>query len=359
MIYKKRLIIASLLLLIVIAIRLFSISHFNTEQYYSTGIYPYISSFFRYITGWIPFSLGDVLYGTIAIWLVIKLYTGITVLLTKNVNLKYFFKKSFSILIKSFIIYVAFNLLWGMNYNRQGISEQIGLKIEKYTTQDLKKITTILLQKVNENKKLIIKDSATLKTNKEMFDNSAAAYTIIDKKFPFLQYHTVSVKTSLWGFVGNYIGFSGYYNPFTGEAQVNTSGPRFLLPFVTCHEIAHQLGYAKENEANFVGYLAASSTKDSLLLYATYMDMFLYANRNLYSADSVAAIAYAKQLLPEVKTDLKEMRDFNLRHKNVVEPIIRWVYGKYLQSNQQPNGNLSYDEVTGLMIAYYKKYGTL
>ena len=359
MIYKKRLVIASLLLLVVIFIRLFSISSINTEHYYSIGIYPYISSFFRSITGWIPFSLGDILYGLVAAWLIIKFYKGIKALLTKNIDWTYFLKKSFSIVIKLLIIYVAFNLLWGINYNRQGISEQLGLKIEKYTTQDLKKITTILVQKVNENKILIIKDSAVLKTNKEMFDNSAAAYSIIDKKFSFLQYHTVSVKTSLWSFIGNYIGFSGYYNPFTGEAQVNTRGPRFLLPFVTCHEIAHQIGYAKENEANFVGYLAASSTKDSLLLYSTYMDMFLYANRNLYSADSTSATAFAKQLLPEVKNDLNEMRDFTLRHKNFVEPIIRWVYGKYLQSNQQPNGNLSYDEVTGLMIAYYKKYGTL
>ena len=359
MIYKKRLIIASLLLIMVIAIRLFSISHIDTEKYYSIGIYPYISSFFRNITGWIPFSLGDILYGTVALWLIIKFCKEINALITKKINRKYFFKKSFSAVIKILVIYVAFNLLWGINYNRQGISEQLGLKIEKYTTQDLKNITTILLQKVNENKLLIIKDSAALKTNKEMFENSAAAYAIIDKKFSFLKYKTISVKPSLWGFVGNYIGFSGYYNPFTGEAQVNTTGPRFLLPFVTCHEIAHQLGYAKENEANFVGYLAASSTRDSLLLYATYMDMFLYAHRNLYSADSAAATAFAKQLLPSVKTDLKEMRDFSLRHKNFVEPIIRWVYGKYLQSNQQPNGNLSYDEVTGLMIAYYKKYGTL
>ena len=359
MIYKKRLVIASLLLLMVILIKLFSISNINTEYYYSTGIYPYISSFFRNITGWVPFSLGDILYGAIALWLIIKFCKGINAIIIKKINWQYFLKKFFSFVLKLLITYVAFNLLWGINYNRQGISAQLGLKIEKYTTQDLKNITTIILQKVNANKILIIKDSAALKTNKEMFKNSAAAYTAIDKKFSFLQYKTASVKPSLWGYVGNYIGFSGYYNPFTGEAQVNTSGPRFLLPFVTCHEIAHQLGYAKENEANFVGYLAASSTKDSLLLYATYMDMFLYANRNLYSADSVAAIAFAKQLIPEVKTDLKEMRDFNLRHKNFVEPIIRWVYGKYLQSNQQPNGNLSYDEVTGLMIAYYKKYGTL
>ena len=357
--YKKRLIIAGILFLLVLFIRLFSISKFNTEYYYSTGIYPYISSFFRTITGWIPFSLGDVLYGSVAVWLVIKLCKAIRAIILKKITWIYFVKKSFSGFIKLFVIYIVFNILWGINYNRQGIAAQLDLKIEQYTTEDLKIITTILLEKVNENKAVILKNGAVLKTNTEMFQHSAAAYSVADNKFAFLQYQTSSVKSSLWSFIGNYIGFAGYYNPFTGEAQVNTSGPRFLLPFVTCHEIAHQLGYAKENEANFVGYLAASSSKDSLLLYSTYLDMFVYADRNLASVDSVAAMSFAQQLLPAVRADLKEMRDFNLSHKNPVEPIIRWVYGKYLQSNQQPNGNLSYDEVTGLLIAYYKKNGTL
>ncbi len=67
----------------------------------------------------------------------------------------------------------------------------------------------------------------------------------------------------MYSYLGNYLGFTGYYNPFTGEAQVNTTVPLFVQPFTTCHEIGHQLGYAKENEANFAGYLAAKSSPDA------------------------------------------------------------------------------------------------
>jgi len=163
----------------------------------------------------------------------------------------------------------------------------------------------------------------------------------------------------MWGWLGNYLGYMGYYNPFTGEGQVNTTIPLFLQPFTTCHEIAHQLGYAKENEANFVGYLAAISSKDEFFHYSVYLDLFLYANRNLYHSDSAAANTFTKQLLPAVKNDLIVWRKFNQRHKNPVEPVIRWMYGKYLENNQQPSGMLSYDEVNGFLIAYYKKYGKL
>lgn len=196
-------------------------------------------------------------------------------------------------------------------------------------------------------------------SSKEIFNQSVKTYEDVNKQYPFLDYHPSSIKISLWGWLGNYTGYMGYYNPFTGEGQVNTTVPKFLQPFINCHEIAHQIGYAKENEANFVGYLAAVYSNDAYFHYSTYLDLFLYANNNLFETDSMAAKAFSKGLLPAVRKDLKEWRQFNARHKNPVEPVIRWVYGKYLENNQQPSGMLSYDEVTGLLIAYYKKYGKL
>ena len=178
-------------------------------------------------------------------------------------------------------------------------------------------------------------------------------------KYPFLKYNPPSIKSSLWGWLGNYVGFLGYYNPFTGEGQVNTTVPSFVQPFTNCHEIAHQLGYAKESEANFVGYLAASNSKDPDFQYSAYLELFIYANSNLFYTDSLAAKEFGKKLLPAVKSDLKNLRQFYKRHRNPVEPIVRWVYGVYLQNNQQPSGILSYEEVTSFVIAYYKKFGKL
>jgi len=140
---------------------------------------------------------------------------------------------------------------------------------------------------------------------------------------------------------------------------VNTGIPAFLQPFTICHEMAHQLGYAKENEANFVGYLAAAQSSDSFFQYSTYLDLFLYANRNLYGVDSAEANASAQHLLPEVKNDLRYLSAFYKRHRNPIEPIVRWLYGFYLRQNRQPSGIMSYDEVTGLVIAHYKKTGKL
>jgi hypothetical protein len=357
--YKKKLIFAGALFLIVVFIRLFSANSVVTEQYYSTGLYPYIGRFLRTITGWLPFSIGDVIYGLVAVWLLWKAIKGIRALFKNQFAWQHFFHTLYVIVIALLAIYIVFNFLWGINYNRQGIARQLGLKMEKYSPGDLKTVSEVLLGKVNESKQAIVKYGPIKSTSSEIFKGSVESYSSASQKHPFLKYKTPSVKTSMWGWLGNYIGFTGYYNPFTGEAQVNTTVPKFLQPYTTCHEIAHQLGYAKEKEANFVGYLAASASKDSVFLYSVYLDLFLYANRNLYSLDSAAAKSLSHRLLPSVNDDLEELNNFYLRHQNPVEPVIRWMYGKYLQSNQQPSGMFSYNEVTGLLVVYYKKYKKL
>ena len=115
-------------------------------------------------------------------------------------------------------------------------------------------------------------------------------------RFRLFHYPDPSVKFSFYGYLANYMGFSGYYNPFSGEAQVNTTIPRFVQPFTTCHEIGHQLGYAKEEEANFCGFLATKSSRDPAFRYSVYVDLYLYAASALYALDSTAFIPYRESL---------------------------------------------------------------
>ncbi len=153
------------------------------------------------------------------------------------------------------------------------------------------------------------------------------------------------------------MGFSGYYNPFSGEAQVNTTIPRFVQPFTTCHEIGHQLGYAKEEEANFCGFLATKSSKDPAFRYSVYVDLYLYSASALYALDSTAFIPYRESLHPDVRQDLRDLSAFYRKYQNPFEPLIHAFMETILKANRQPQGINSYDEVVGLAIAYYRKYG--
>lgn len=357
---KKLWLTAAILFIIALFIRLFSNDSLRVERYYSTSFFPHIVAFLKFITGLFPFSVGDVLYGILFLWLVWHLIKLIKAITNKEITKQLFARIIAKTIVTLLIIYIIFNVFWGINYNRKGITFQLGLTEEPYTQQDLKDMNSMLLQKVNASKAVVLQTKRLdTSDHKMLFKKAENAYIFAAKEYAILDYPTAVVKKSLYGRMGNYLDFSGYYNPFTGEAQVNTDVPYFLQPYTTCHEIAHQLGYAKENEANFVGYLAAAASNDTLFHYSVYLELFIYANQNLYQLDSTAARSYSKQLSPGVKADLAQWKAFYSSHKNPVEPVINWLYGKYLESNQQPSGVLTYDEVTGFVIAYYKKFGKI
>jgi len=126
------------------------------------------------------------------------------------------------------IIYIVFNVFWGLNYNRLGISYQLQLQPASYSTAELNKLAQQLTDSVNVQRRLLDKDIFYTTSSKVMFAQARESYNAAEKKYNFFHYNIGSVKSSLYGRAGNYLGFLGYYNPFTGEAQVNTTIPRFF-----------------------------------------------------------------------------------------------------------------------------------
>jgi hypothetical protein len=356
---KRRWLGVAILAVVILVIKLISSNPAWVEKLYSNGLYVAFSSVLRLFLGWIPFSVGDILYLAVILWFVRKLWRFSAKLFRRKLNFKWFVDTAYKLLIIATWVYIIFNVLWGINYNRKPLATQLNLEQEKNDTADLKTIETLLLTKVNESKQALVHQHGSYPSNHELFERAVACYSQAEKLYPFLEYKPRSVKRSMFGLFGNYFGFTGYYNPFTGESQVNTRIPQFILPYTATHEIAHQLGYAKEEEANFAGYLAATTSTDTLFHYSTYLDLFVYGNRQLFFVDSAAAKDLASQLLPEVKADIAEWREFLRKHKNPLEPVIRWAYGNYLKANQQPKGMTSYDEVIADLIGFYKKYGKI
>ncbi len=346
-----------ILICIALAMRLYASGAGTVESSYTSGIYPYISSFLRRLWGSVPFSVGDVLYGFLfffALWKGAQRLSRLRKEKLPRFRPKITWLKTFNFFL---LVYIIFNVLWGLNYDRKGIHYQMNFQREAYSKEDVININNVLLQQVNISKEALLRQGISYPSTKDLLIQTNHAFAAASKKYPFLSYSNPSVKPSLFNFIGNYFGFSGYYNPFTGEAQVNTDIPPFLQPYVNCHEISHQLGYAKENEANFAGYIVATASGDSLFMYSAYFDLFLYANRNLYRTDSVAAKKFSALLHPGVKKDIETLKAYYKKYENPAEPVFRWAYGKYLEANDQPLGMTTYSEVVADVIAWHKKYG--
>jgi Protein of unknown function (DUF3810) len=329
------------------------------ENNYSRGIYPIISKVQRVLFGWIPFSIGDLFYAFLILIILFKAGKFFKLLFQRKLSRSYFGAGLRQAIFFCLFIYVFFNLLWGLNYNRRGIANQLGLEVKQYTLADLDTLTIVIQQRVNGYAALVTESQRDSFDRKKILFNSAAdAYREVAKQFSFLKYSPKSIKPSLFSYLGNYLGFQGYYNPFSGEGQVNTTVPRFLEPFVTAHEMAHQLGYGKENEANFVGYLACRAYRNNAFRYSVYYDMYNYALGEVFRRDTILGKAFQQKVHLQVKKDQQEFRNFYRKYKNPIEPVVMWGYGHFLKANNQPAGKRSYNEVVAWLIAYYKKFGT-
>jgi len=345
------------LIILAVGIKVFSMFPDAVERYYSTGLYPFTARLQRVLFGWIPFSIGDIFYGIAACWLILALIVFVRTLTRGNANRTYLFSCARRFVSLLLWIYVLFNLFWGLNYDRRGIADQLQLQVKPYTTDELTDLVKLMAQNLNTLDSASLAGRDALYHKHDLFSGAVRSYVELASQDERFAYPSASVKPSIFSYLGNYLGFGGYYNPFSGEAQVNTTLPVFVQPYTTCHEIGHQLGYAKENEANFAGYLAARSSHDPAFRYSVYFDMYLYAARELYARDSSRIKPIRDQLKPAVRGDFRELRQFNRRYANPLEPLISRLYGGYLKANGQPQGMMTYNEVVAWLIAYGRKNG--
>ncbi|MFY0630809.1 MAG: DUF3810 domain-containing protein [Flavobacteriaceae bacterium] len=322
------------------------------ENYYSNGIYPYISSLLRILLGWIPFSIGDIL-----IFIFIFYALRFVYLLFKT-RFKSIINKILSVTAFCSVIYFCFYLFWGLNYYREPLSKNLGYQQTKYSNEELIDLSTRLVLQLNEAHLQLV-SSDTIKVNNpysqgEMYDMARSGYDNLSKKFPQFSYSFGTAKSSLMSLIQTYNGTSGYLNPLTGEAQVNSRIPKTSYPTTTCHEMAHQIGFAAENEANFVGFLAALYNDDLYFKYAAYRMAARYAIFELYKRDPDKFKEVYRSLNKGITKDFRASSDFWKAYENPFEPLIKKGYNAYLKSNKQAEGVDSYNYVVDLLIHYFK-----
>jgi hypothetical protein len=351
----KRKITWACLIVLAVSIKIVGFFPATVEKYYSCGLYPVIASIQRLLFGWIPFSVGDLFYLAMLLLLLWRLVRFIRRLKRHELAKGWLRRSGVQTIYVLLWVYVAFNLLWGLNYDRIGIASH--REARPYTNADLIDLMMVITPEVNELHDSALAFRGPLAHFDRLRTGAVGAYDSLAGRDRDFTYHHPSVKVSLFSWPGLYIGYAGYYNPFSGEAQVNALDPIFTLPYTTCHEMGHQLGYAKENEANIVGFLAARSSPDPAFQYSVYLDLYMYAARELYLRDSSLLRRFRQELSPGVRQDIREEQQFNRRYGNPFANIVWKVYGRYLRANRQPQGIVTYSEVLAWLIAYQKDFG--
>lgn len=323
------------------------------ERYYSNELYFYVSKLLRITFGWLPISIGDIIYIFIAILIIKGIYTSIK---TKKLHFKNTLYKTGAFVS---ILFFFFNFNWGLNYFRQPISETLNFEKKEYTSNELISFTKQLISKSNEIHYSIAKNDTILienSLNKEQIKEiSPEAYEQLKLKHPQFKFENTSIKNSLFSIPLTYMGFAGYINPITNEAQVNSLIPKNNYPATVCHEIAHQVGIGSESEANFVGYLAAIHSKNAYYNYSGYLMATRYCLGEIYRTEPEQFDILLNLLNKGILKDLKNSQDFWKSYQNWSEKYFKFFYDSFLKANKQKDGIKGYNKMVSLLINYYKR----
>ena len=356
--WNRRNIILSALLPVQICIIQY-LSHFQNiiEIYYAEGLYPILSKFLRVLFGWVPFSVGDIL---LLIFLVVSIRF---VFVSFKRKLKEQPKRILAVFAVFSILHCCFYLFWGLNYFRKPLESKFEFQSAKYTTEALTKTTYAIISKANlYHSKIALNDSVAPTipySRKVMYEISLDGFKSLSKDYPEFEYRKSSLKHSAVSLFQSYNGTSGYLNPLTGEAQVNRKIPKTGYPTTICHEIGHQLGYAAENEANFISFLAANYNEDLYFKYSSYRMALAYCLNEVRKRNPENHKELLKSIRPGILKDYAMSYQFWQQYTNPFEPILKKGYNAYLKVNNQQKGIESYNYIVDLLIAYHQFKGEI
>ena len=308
------------------------------DTWYANGLYKWLSPFTLALTAWVPFSVGDIFYIVVILYLLFEL---------KHLPKWFRWKRLVRALGILSIILLVFHIQWGLHYHRTSLSEKWNLKTH-YSVEELNNLTQNLINKSNLIHTQLVSDSTvgvTVPYSQEKL--LSIATRSIQKSY---NYSSQNIKASLLSMPLTYMGYSGYLNPFTLEAQVNNKQPKLRILTTATHEIAHQLGYAAEEEANFVGISVAMNADDAYMRYAGHTLALQYCLRALRKSDMQLYEKAVSQINTGILKNYQEIQAFWRSYQNPFEPLFKKTYDQYLKANNQTAGIASYNLVVGLLL---------
>jgi hypothetical protein len=305
---------------------------------YAQSIYPNISALNQFLWSKVPFSIGD--FGYII---------GVLFILFR---LRYFKLKRHigQVLSTVFIIVSLFYISWGMHYFKtplrisRTLPTSISLEHLKETTLHYALTLTAQHQQISHDPLKAV--GTPLETDVLL---ALATSTMENSSLRPARAHG-KAKATLFPTVLSYMGFGGYLNPFTHEAQVNTLQPKLRILTTACHEIAHQWGIAAEDEANYFSIKVSAASDNAVVSYAGHLLAFQYLINSLYKADAKQAKEIVERMPEGVLENIREVRTFWEKYQNPFEKVFERSYDQYLKVNQQQAGIKSYSLVVDLLV---------
>lgn len=324
---------------------------------YAQGIYPWISGALGTISGLFPVSLAELLlYGLLlgaGGWLLASL---VLTALKKRPLVK-LLRLVLTLAISGGVLLNVFYIAWGFNYARPTLYTLLDLPVQERPVEELEALCRELAAEAASLREQVSQDADGVfylpEGWRDSFSQLPAAYEALGAELPLFAQPAKAPKGVLLSEGMSWAGIAGIYIPFTAEANVNVHQPALLLLSSGAHEMAHYLGFAREDEANFIAYLACIHSQDPSIAYSGVMLALIHCGNQLYKADPAAYQAVWEAYYTQgMIRDLRQYNAYWDGYEGKVEAVVDQINDGYLKHNQQESGVQSYGMMVDLLLAW-------
>lgn len=345
-------------LLSAVSALLYGLFRLNADfaQWFNQSISHYGRMLLATLTAWLPFSLAELLLITIPLWAV-----ALIVIAVKHYSSCAHDALVFLGILSSLVLSVLILFVWNFapGYYDRGLAEKLELNREKVSAEELEQTATVLTEQINalSDEITFLESGSSLMpySYQEMNDKLLEAYERFCEKHSFMSTFYSRVKPVMLSEPMSYTHITGVYTFFTGEANINVNFPDYCIPYTAAHELAHQRGIAREDEANFIAFLVCMESDDAYIRYSALLNVYEYVGNALYSANKTLYRKVNSTLPEEVHAEEAAYSAFFEKYKeNVVADVSQQTNNAYLQSQGNKEGSKSYNMVVDLAVAYYR-----
>lgn len=301
----------------------------------------------------VPFSVTELVILFLAALGVVLLVLLIVQLIRRRWAKAY--RTGMTILSVSAAMFALFCLWWGVLYYSDSFTEQAGLERRDISVQELETVTRYFAEQANAAGERVERgeDGVFRADKSDIFRRSPDIYGGAEQIFPCLAAPAVRAKPVLLSRLLSYIRYTGFFFPYTAEANLNADSPACLLPSTIAHELAHLRGVAREDEANFCAVVACMESGDEDYRYSGALLAYIYLGNALYSADYDAWREVYSTLSENVRADLRANNDYWAQFETPAADVSEKVYESFLQTYGDDRGMQSYGACVDLLTVYY------
>ena len=333
------------------------------ENIFSKNIYKWISQIISTITGIFPFSVAEVMSWILFVLVVVvSVRYIIDVFMEENEEKKIEKERKgfLNVLCSASVIVFLFVILAGLNYYRYPFINYMNIELQDSTIQELSDLTKSLTLQADELRKQIPKTDEggvfqLSESNYELAEITDHAFTLLSEKYPILKGSYGKAKPVIFSKVMSKTEITGIFFPFTMEANVNVDISDYTIPSTMLHELAHLRGFMREDEANYLSYLAGINSDNIELQYSSTMLALITAGNALYSQNAQMYYTnrelYSDGVVKDIVANSKYWEQYD---DTVISNTTDKINDTYLKANNQTDGVKSYGRMLDILLAQYR-----